>query len=168
MIDVNTGDNINKAQVVDTDFNEMKIFYVLNKDYEDLPAGLIVPNGFVDKAIEMGVVEPKILVFGKQKGSSGKSVYFSIDNVALSQMMKTTPKDRPAIEELQNTLENKRKEIEAKLPPKGANPTPAPKPKPKPSPTPAPKSGEKPKKQPPKGTEDIFGELEKAAKPKNK
>jgi hypothetical protein len=122
MIDVNTGDNINKAQVVDTDFNEMKIFYVLNKDYEDLPAGLIVPNGFVDKAIEMGVVEPKILVFGKQKGSSGKSVYFSIDNVALSQMMKTTPKDRPAIEELQNTLENKRKEIEAKLPKKGGTP----------------------------------------------
>jgi hypothetical protein len=124
MIDVNTGDNINKAQVVDTDFNEMKIFYVLKKDYKDLPAGLIVPNGFVDKAIEMGVVEPKILVFGKQKGSSGKSVYFPVDNVALSQMMKTTPKDRPAIEELQNTLENKRKEIEAKLPER--KPAPAP------------------------------------------
>ena len=115
MIDVNTGDNINKAQVVDTDFNEMKIFYVTKKDYADIPAGLIVPNGYVDKAIELGVVEPKILVFGKQKGSSGKSVYFSIDNVALSQMMETTPKDRPAIEELQNTLENKRKEIAAKL-----------------------------------------------------
>jgi hypothetical protein len=115
MIDVNTGDKINKAQVVDTDFNEMKIFYVTKNKYQDLPAGLIVPNGFVDKAIEMGIVEPKILVFGKQKGSSGKSVYFSIDNVALSQMMETTPKDRPAIEELQNTLENKRKEIAAKL-----------------------------------------------------
>lgn len=128
-IDLNTGDNINKAQVLDTDFNEMKIFYVTKNKYQDLPAGLIVPNGFVDKAIELGIVEPKILVFGKQKGSSGKSVYFPVDNVALSQMMKTTPKDRPAIEELQNTLENKRKEIEAKLAKKGANPTLSPKPK---------------------------------------
>lgn len=128
MIDVNTGDNINKAQVVDTDFNEMKIFYVTKKDYGDLPAGLIIPNGYVDKAIELGVVEPKILVFGKQKGSSGKSVYFPVDNVALSQMMKTTPKDRPAIEELQNTLENKRKEIEAKLAQRKPKPSPAPKP----------------------------------------
>jgi hypothetical protein len=124
MIDVNTGDNINKAQVVDTDFNEMKIFYVTKKAYGDLPAGLIIPNGYVDKAIELGVVEPKILVFGKQKGSSGKSVYFPVDNVALSQMMKTTPKDRPAIEELQNTLENKRKEIAAKLAQRNNQPAP--------------------------------------------
>lgn len=157
MIDVNTGDNINKAQVVDTEFNEMKIFYVTKKDYADLPAGLIVPNGFVDKAIELGLVEPKILVFGKQKGSSGKSVYFPVDNVALSQMMKTTPKDRPAIEELQNTLENKRKEIEAKLPQKGT--TPAPKPKPSPAPAPKPKGGEMKSKGVPKAKQKDFNSL---------
>lgn len=165
MIDVNTGDNINKAQVVDTDFNEMKIFYVTKNKYQDLPAGLIVPNGYVDKAIEMGVVEPKILVFGKQKGSSGKSVYFPVDNVALSQMMKTTPKDRPAIEELQNTLENKRKEIEAKLAQRKPKPTPTP---PKPAPAPkltggAPKgknaSGELKSKGVPKAKQNDFNSL---------
>jgi hypothetical protein len=185
--DMNTGEQIDRAQVKDTDFNEMGVFYVLNKDFEDLKAGLIVPNAYINKAIEFGVVEPQILALGLQKGDTGKSVYFPVSNVALSQIMDTNPKDRKSIETLQNSLEQKRKEVAASLGQKGVTPaskgtTPtAKKEVTKPTATPpaqakakpantnaAQKSGEKPKKQPPKGTEDIFGELEKAAKPKNK
>jgi hypothetical protein len=165
--DIRTGDQIDMAQVKDTDFNEMGVFYVLKKDYGDLKAGLIVPNEYANEAIKLGVVEPQILALGLQKGETGKSVYFPVSNVALSQIMDTTPKDRKSIETLQNSLEEKRKEVAAKLPERKPAPAPTGNTKPKP-PTPAPKSGEKPKKQPPKGTEDIFGELEKAAKSKNK
>lgn len=120
--DIRTGDQIDMAQVKDTDFNEMGVFYVLNKDYGDLKAGLIVPNEYAKDAIKLGVVEPQILALGLQKGDTGKSVYFPVSNVALSQIMDTAPKDRKSIEELQNSLEKKRKEIAASLPKKGGTP----------------------------------------------
>jgi hypothetical protein len=116
--DIRTGDQIDVAQVKDTDFNEMGVFYVLKKDYKDLKAGLIVPNAYINEAIKLGVVEPQILALGLQKGDTGKSVYFPVSNVALSQIMDTTPKDRKSIETLQNSLEQKRKEVAAKLPQK--------------------------------------------------
>jgi hypothetical protein len=120
--DMNTGEQIDRSQVKDTDFNEMGVFYVLNKDYGDLKAGLIVPNEYVKQAIAAGVVEPQILALGLQKGDTGKSVYFPVSNVALSQIMDTNPKDRKSIESLQNSLEDTRKKIASSLSNKGRKP----------------------------------------------
>jgi len=159
--DIRTGDQIDMAQVKDTDFNEMGVFYVLKKDYGDLKAGLIVPNEYAKDAIKLGVVEPQILALGLQKGDTGKSVYFPVSNVALSQIMDTTPKDRKSIETLQNSLEQKRKEVAASLPKKGGSPAPAPKPKPTP---PAPTGKEKPKNDGGKIDPNKAASIEKANK----
>lgn len=108
---MNTGEPIDRAQVKDVKFNEMAVFYVLKKDYGDLKAGMIVPNSFLKQARQAGMVEPQLLAFGLQAGTGGKSIYFPVSNVALSQIMDSSPKDRPTIEALQKALEDKRKSL---------------------------------------------------------
>jgi hypothetical protein len=108
---MNTGEPIDRAQVKDVKFNEMAVFYVLKKNYGDLKAGMIVPNSYIEEARNAGVVEPQLLAFGLQAGTGGKSIYFPVSNVALSQIMDSSPKDRPTIEALQKALEDKRKSL---------------------------------------------------------
>ena len=108
---MNTGEPIDRAQVKDVKFNEMAVFYVLKKNYGDLKAGMIVPNSYIEEARNAGVVEPQLLAFGLQAGAGGKSIYFPVSNVALSQIMDSSPKDRPTIEALQKALEDKRKSL---------------------------------------------------------
>lgn len=136
---MNTGEPIDRAQVKDVKFNEMAVFYVLKKDYGDLSAGMIVPNSFLKQARQAGMVEPQILAYGLQEGPGGKSIYLPVSKVALTQIMESSPKDRPTIEYLQKTLKEKSDSLSAGAgtTPNPTSPTPKPAEKPKSTPKPA-------------------------------
>jgi hypothetical protein len=152
---------------------------------KNIKKGQLVDDSEVETLKKQKALDVKFVVFGLT--DDGFSIYRTYDEAGIVPILQRSTADKKLVNEAIKNANAKYRDAKAKLygtsnpAPSGntsntsssgntgGSPAQAPtgntKPKP---PTPAPKSGEKPKKQPPKGTEDIFGELEKAAKSKNK
>jgi len=151
-------------------------------------------GGYAYAMAQKGKAKAGYVAFGIIKdGSSETKVVRNLGDVGISEFIDAGKYKQRQLDEIYKTAKAKKDALQKKInsyyqapsspaptppqppvvekkaatPPTKAKPTTQSKEKPA-NTNAAQKSGEKPKKQPPKGTEDIFGELEKAAKPKNK
>ena len=158
--DMKTGNPIEKVGSENSTFNQIDAFYTLNKDikFKGIPfkKGMIIPDEYIDQAIDKGYATVEILALGKEKkGRGAKSFYIPMNQVEQVRYMNANKNDRPLIVEAQ------RKQNEAFAALNQKQPAAAPAPAPKPTPAPKPKGGA------PKGKESG-GALKSKGVPKAK
>jgi hypothetical protein len=150
-------------------FNQIDAFYTLNKDikFKGIPfkKGMIIPDEYLDQAIDNGYATVEILALGKEKkGRGAKSFYVPMNQVEQVRYMNANKNDRPLILEAQRKQNEAFAALNQKQPAPSGNTggNPAPKGKPTPPPTPAPTGNTKPKGK------NASGELKSKGVPKAK
>ena len=173
--DMKTGNPIEKVGSENSTFNQIDAFYTLNKNikFKGIPfkKGMIIPDEYLDQAIDNGYATVEILALGKEKkGRGAKSFYVPMTQIEQVRYMSANKNDRPLIMEAQRKQNEAFAALNQKQPAPsgntGGSPAPAPKPKPKPTP-PAPTGNTKPKGGATKG-KNASGELKSKGVPKAK
>jgi hypothetical protein len=170
--DMKTGNPIEKVGSENSTFNQIDAFYTLNKDikFKGIPfkKGMIIPDEYLDQAIDKGYATVEILALGKEKkGRGAKSFYVPMNQIEQVRYMNANKNDRPLILEAQRKQNEAFAALNQKQPAPsgntGGSSKPATKTKPKPAP-PAPTGKEKPKNDGGKIDPNKAASIEKANK----